>query len=194
MTELLSDIDRCRICENDLPLGPRPIVRASRSARLLIIGQAPGSKVHQSGIPWDDSSGERLRDWMQLDKTAFYDQSCVAIMPMGFCYPGRAISGGDNPPRPECALKWHRQLLDMMSNIRLTLLVGTYAQARYLTAGRKKTMTDTVRVWRSFGRAMMPVPHPSWRVTSWLTKNPWFERELIPDLRQRVAAVFEPDH
>ena len=172
-----------------LPLGPRPVLKARDSARLLIIGQAPGTKVHESGIPWDDPSGDRLRDWLQVDKDTFYDEGRIAIVPMGFCYPGRAKSGGDAPPRPECAPLWHQPVLAALPNIELTMLVGTYAQAHYLGKRRQKTMTETVRSWRDYGPDILPTPHPSWRTTGWQKKNPWFEEDVLPALRERVAGL-----
>jgi uracil-DNA glycosylase len=179
----------CTICAAHLPLGPRPVFRVSASARLLIVGQAPGTKVHESGIPWNDASGERLRDWLRLDRERFYDECRVAIVPMGFCYPGTDTRGGDRPPRRECAPTWHRLLLGLMPEIRLTLLVGSYAQARYLDAARKGSLTDTVRAFRDYTPRHLPLPHPSWRNTGWLKRNAWFEAELLPYLRRRVAAV-----
>ncbi len=184
---LLAEVRACRICAEHLPLGPRPVLRMAESARLLIIGQAPGTKVHETGVPWNDPSGDRLREWLAMDRETFYDEKRIAIMPMGFCYPGRNPRGGDNPPRPECAPAWHAKLLDHLTNVRLTLLVGTYAQACYLDTRRKRTMTETVRVWPEYGPEFLPLPHPSWRTTGWLKRNPWFETELLPDLRARVA-------
>jgi len=184
---LLDEISACTICAKNLPLGPRPVVRASPTARVLIIGQAPGTRVHDSGIPWNDASGDRLRDWLQVDREVFYDQCRIAIMPMGFCYPGRAPKGGDNPPRPECAPQWHPRLLKHMMGVELTLLVGSYAQARYLGDRRQKTMTETVRSWRDYGPDIIPTPHPSWRTTGWLKKNPWFEEGVLPEIRKRTA-------
>lgn len=183
----LAEARRCRLCAAHLPLGPRPVLRAAASARLLIIGQAPGTKVHETGIPWNDASGNRLRDWLQISPEVFYDERQVAIVPMGFCYPGRDDKGGDKPPRPECAPTWHPRLLEGLPNIGLTLLVGSYAQGRYLPEARKMTMTERVAAWRDFGPERIPLPHPSWRNTAWLKRNPWFERELLPDLRARVA-------
>ena len=148
---LLDRVRSCRICEAELPLGPRPVLRAKRSARLIIIGQAPGTRVHESGVPWDDRSGERLREWLQVDGDLFYDESRIAIVPMGFCYPGLAPSGGDAPPRPECAPEWHPAILTALPKIELTLLVGSYAQAYYLGKDRRKTMTETVKNWRDYG-------------------------------------------
>lgn len=186
---LLARVRACRHCADDLPLGPRPVLRAGVTARLLIVGQAPGTRVHESGIPWNDASGERLRDWLQMTPEAFYDESRVAIVPMGFCYPGRDARGGDRPPAKACAPLWHGVLLDRLPNIRLTLLVGAYAQARYLGKAAKGTLTETVRNHRAYGPQYLPLPHPSWRNTAWLRRNPWFEAELLPDLRRRLRAL-----
>jgi len=189
LERLLSEIRACRHCEAALPLGPRPVLRAASSARLLIVGQAPGTRVHATGIPWNDPSGDRLRQWTGLDRETFYDETRVAIVPMGFCYPGRAPRGGDSPPRPECAPLWHVRILALLPALELTLLVGSYAQARYLGSHRSRTMTATVAAWRDHLPRHLAVPHPSWRNTAWLRRNPWFERELVPELRRRVAAL-----
>ena len=186
---LLAEIRACRVCEADLPLGPRPVVVANPSARILIIGQAPGTKVHESGIPWNDRSGDTLRGWLEIDKDTFYDPEKVAIVPMGFCYPGVLPRGGDAPPRPECAPLWHGRLRVELPNIKLTLLAGMYAQAEYLGKSRKKTLTATVEAWREYGPEVMPLPHPSWRSENLLRKNPWFKAELLPDLRARVREL-----
>ena len=186
---LLAEVRACRLCASNLPLGPNPVVRAAAGARILIIGQAPGTKVHESGIPWNDPSGERLRDWMAVTPETFYDQSRIAIVPMGYCYPGRLPRGGDAPPRPECAPTWHPSLLEKLPGIELTLLIGQYAQARYLSADRAKTLTETVRAFERYGPDTLPLPHPSWRNTAWMRKNPWFEADLLPVLRSRVAAA-----
>lgn len=186
---LLCDIRACQICRDHLPLGPRPIVRGFTSAKILIIGQAPGTRVHASGIPWDDKSGDRLRDWLQLTPDDFYDESRIAIMPMGFCYPGRQVKGGDLPPRPECAPKWHDELRRSFKNVELTLLVGSYAQKYYLPKKPTRTMTETVRAWRDYMPSLLPTPHPSWRAGIWLSKNPWFEEDVLPVLRSRVAKL-----
>ena len=183
----IAEVRACRVCEEHLPLGPRPVVRASTSARLLIVGQAPGTRVHETGIPWNDPSGDRLRDWLGLDRDAFYDEGRIAIMPMGFCYPGVDRNGGDKPPRRECAPLWHDRLLAQMPAVRLTLLVGMYAQQRYLGRARRRTLTETVRAWRDYLPDFLPLPHPSWRNTAWLRKNPWFEAEIVPFLRRSVA-------
>lgn len=181
----------CTICAGHLPLGPRPVFRVSPTARLLIIGQAPGTKVHETGIPWNDRSGDRLREWLALDHEAFYDETRIAIVPAGFCYPGRDPRGGDLPPRPECAPAWHARLFAHMPRIALTLLVGQYAQALYLGKTRKATLTETVAAWRAYPPDTVPLPHPSWRNTAWLKKHPWFEAELLPDLRARVSSAFD---
>ncbi|MBY6014613.1 uracil-DNA glycosylase family protein [Qipengyuania gaetbuli] len=169
-----------------MPHGVRPVASFSPSARLLIIGQAPGSKVHESGIPWDDASGDRLRDWTGLSREQMYDPAQVALVPMGFCYPGKA-SGGDKPPRPECAPQWHDRVLDVLPDDRLTLLVGTYAQARYLPDTRKLSLVERVRNYRDYLPDFLPLPHPSWRSTMFMRANPWFEAELVPALREAVA-------
>ncbi len=160
--------------------------RASVTARVLIAGQAPGTKVHATGIPWNDPSGDRLRGWLAMDRDTFYDERRIAILPMGFCYPGRLPGGGDRPPRPECAPLWRARLLALMPDIRLTLLIGTYAQADTWGAG---PMTDRVRGFRDHLPSVIPLPHPSWRTTVWERRNPWFTTDLIPTLRARVAAV-----
>jgi uracil-DNA glycosylase len=189
LDRLLGEARACRVCEADLPLGPRPVLRAGVNARLMIIGQAPGTRVHETGIPWNDPSGERLRQWLDLDRERFYDQEKIAIVPMGFCYPGREPKGGDKPPRPECAPLWHPPLRAVLKGIGLTLLVGLYAQRHYLGPRRKASLTETVRAWRDYLPEQLPLPHPSWRNTAWLKRNPWFEAELVPDLQARVAAL-----
>ena len=188
---LLAEVRACRICAAHLPLGPRPVVRASATARLLIVGQAPGTKVHETGIPWNDPSGDRLRAWLALDRDTFYDERRIAIIPAGFCYPGRFERGGDKPPRPECAPTWHGRLRALLPKIELTLLVGQYAQAFYLGARRKDSLTETVRKWRAHLPDFLPTPHPSWRSTNWLKRNPWFDDEVVPELRRRVAALLK---
>ncbi len=189
LEEVLRAARACRVCMAHLPLGPRPVLRAGSGARLLIVGQAPGTRVHETGIPWNDPSGERLRDWLAVDRATFYDEARIAIVPMGFCYPGRNPRGGDNPPRPECAPLWHGPLLAALPGIELTLLVGQYAQAHYLGKRRRATLTETVRAWADYGPGFLPLPHPSWRNTGWLKRNPWFAAELLPELRARVRAV-----
>jgi len=186
LTELLAEVRACRICADSLPLGPRPVVQADSSARILIVGQAPGLKVHETGIPFNDPSGDRLRDWLGMSRNVFYDPEKVAILPMGFCYPGRGKSG-DNPPRPECAPAWRQKLLDLLPNIELTLLVGRYAQEWHL--GKGPNLTERVRRWREVWPQQVPMPHPSPRNNLWLRRNPWFEQELLPPLRERVAWI-----
>jgi len=189
LAEILAAARACRICEAQLPLGPRPVLRAAPAARLMIIGQAPGTRVHESGVPWDDRSGERLRDWLQVSNEDFYDPARVAIVPMGFCYPGVDAKGGDKPPRPECAPQWHPPLRGALPAVELTLLVGLYAQRHYLGKRRRKTLTETVRHWHDYLPEFLPLPHPSWRNTAWLKKNPWFETDLLPELRKRVKQL-----
>jgi uracil-DNA glycosylase len=190
---LLAEIRACRACAGVLGHEPRPFVAASGSARLLIIGQAPGSKVHASGIGWDDESGDRLRDWLGVDKATFYDTTRVAQMPSGFCYPGKG-DGGDLPPRPECAPRWHGRLLAQLPRVELTLLVGMHAQRRYLTKGFAPNMTEAVRRWREAPAGLFPLPHPAWRSRLWMARNPWFAEEVLPELRARVAALVDrPD-
>lgn len=185
---LAAEIRACTRCSASLPLGPRPVVRLHGQARLLIIGQAPGTKVHASGVPWDDASGERLRAWMGVDREAFYDTRRIAIMPMGFCYPGRG-RGGDLPPRPECAPLWHERVLALLPRVQLTLLIGQYAQARYLGGGQ--SLEDRVRNYREpLSRGLLPLPHPSPRNTLWLRRRPWFEAEVVPALRTELAKLF----
>jgi uracil-DNA glycosylase len=189
LDELLGEVRKCRVCAADLPLGPRPVLRASPSARLLIVGQAPGTKVHESGVPWNDPSGERLRDWMAIERDVFYDEARVAIVPMGFCYPGRDKNGGDKPPRPECAPLWHARLLETLPELNLTLLVGAYAQRHYLRKRAGRTVKGTVAAWRETLPHYFPLPHPSWRTRAWARRNPWFETEVVPELRRRVESL-----
>ena len=189
LTRILREVRSCQHCVAHLPLGPRPIVQLSSTARLLIVGQAPGSKVHRSGIPWNDVSGDRLREWLMLERSDFYDPSKVAILPMGFCYPGAGKNGGDNPPRPECAPLWHGRLLKHLPDAQLTLLLGQYAQKYYLAADRKHSMTETVRAYSEYAPRFFPLPHPSWRSLIWMQKNHWFEQAVIPSLRKAVRRV-----
>ena len=185
MKNLLQEISQCEVCKAHLSLGPRPVLTAHPNSKIIIIGQAPGSVVHKSGIPWDDKSGNNLRNWMQVDKSTFYNPEKIALIPMGFCYPGTGKSG-DLPPRPECAPQWHEAMINMMPNIQLTLLFGQYAQAYYLGKGRKKNLTETVKNWRIYLPKYLPLPHPSPRNQIWIRKNPWFEVEVLPVLRERV--------
>ncbi|GAB5349608.1 uracil-DNA glycosylase family protein [Alteriqipengyuania sp. 357] len=186
-TDLHREIAACRVCETALGFTPRPVAQFSATGRILIVGQAPGSKVHASGIPWDDASGARLCEWSGLTRDQLHDPALVAIVPMGFCYPGKA-SGGDKPPRPECAPLWHERVLATLPDDRLTLLVGTYAQKRYLPATKGERMADRIANWRDFGDTI-PLPHPSWRSTMFMRKHPWFEAEMLPEVRKRVRAM-----
>ena len=188
LEDLLLQIRACRICEEHLALGPRPVLRASATAKLLIVGQAPGTKVHASGKPWDDQSGKRLRHWLGLEPEVFYDESSVAIVPMGFCYPGKGKSG-DLPPRPECAQHWHQALLALLPNIELTLLVGKYAQDYFLGDRAAANLTQTVANWRDYLPEYMAMPHPSPRNQFWVKHNPWFEQEAVPVLREQVKQL-----
>ncbi|HTI84984.1 MAG TPA: uracil-DNA glycosylase family protein [Alphaproteobacteria bacterium] len=189
LPQLLKNILACTHCSRSLPCGPRPVLQAHASARLRIVGQAPGRKVHETGIPWNDASGDRLRNWLGLTRDQFYDPRKVAIIPMGFCYPGKADSG-DNPPRPECAPRWHERLNARLPNVALTLLIGRYAQDYYLGARRKATLGETVQGWREYlPLGYLPLAHPSPRNQPWLAKNPWFEEELVGELRAVIQAL-----
>ena len=187
LPHLLADVRRCTVCAPFLPHGPRPVVQAAATARILIAGQAPGRRVHASGVPFDDPSGDRLRAWMGVDRSVFHDPARIAILPMGFCWPGSARSG-DLPPRPECAPLWRERLLAELPAIELTLVIGRHAQ-RWHLAGGPATVTATVARWQEWWPAVMPLPHPSPRNNRWLRTNPWFEEELLPPLRARVAEV-----
>jgi uracil-DNA glycosylase len=186
---LFAEIRGCTRCAAELPRGPRPVLRGLPSARLLIISQAPGTRVHETGLSFNDRSGDRLRQWLGIDREAFYDENRVAILPMGFCYPGRHPQGGDLPPRPECAPLWHRRALAAWPGIALTLLVGSYAIDYYLAGREKPTMTETVRAWRDYLPDYLPLPHPSWRTMVWEKRNPWFGAEVLPELRRRVDGL-----
>ena len=187
LAALLKEVRACRACEEYLPHEPNPVLRAQLKARILVVGQAPGTKVHNTGIPWNDPSGERLRTWMHVDRDTFYDESRFAIIPVGFCYPGKGKTG-DLPPRPECAPLWHGRLLALLSGIRLTLLIGRYAQEFYLQ-NQKSTLTETVQCWREYAPQYLPLPHPSPRNLNWLKQNPGFERTVLPVLQARVTAL-----
>jgi uracil-DNA glycosylase len=184
MTTLLKRVRDCTVCEPSLPHGPRPVLQLDARARILIAGQAPGRRVHETGVPFDDPSGNRLREWMGLTRETFYDPSKIAILPMGFCYPGAGKSG-DLPPRPECAPQWRSTLLERLTSLRLTLVIGQYAIAYHLND--EGGVSDVVRRWESYGPATIPLPHPSPRNTPWLKLHPWFERDLLPILRTRVV-------
>ena len=190
LATLVARIESCRNCK-DLPLGPRPVLRVSATARLVVAGQAPGTRVHETGVPFADPSGDRLREWMGIDEATFYDRSRVNIIPMGFCYPGRNARGGDLPPRPECSALWHHELFGMIASPKLILVIGQYAQAWHLGDRRGRTLTETVRNWKSYLPQYLPMPHPSPRNNMWLRRNPWFEDEVIPELRLRVAKILE---
>ena len=187
---LLSEVRACRLCAADLPLGPRPIVRASSTARILIVGQAPGRRVHESGIPWNDPSGDRLRLWLSLTREQFYDERHIAIIPMGLCFPGSGPRG-DVPPRPECAPLWHPKLQAHLPAVQLSLLIGQYAQAYYLGMCRKKNLRETVLAHAEYLPKYLPLPHPSPRNQLWLKQNSWFEDSVVPLLRERVQAALK---
>ncbi|MEM7048451.1 MAG: uracil-DNA glycosylase family protein [Acidobacteriota bacterium] len=191
LSGLLDDVSRCEICQSHLPLGPRPLLRIESAARLVIIGQAPGRLAHQSGIPWNDPSGDRLRDWLGISREEFYRHPALAIMPMGFCFPGTG-RGGDLAPRPECASTWHAALLAEMPRLETTLLIGRYAQNTYLD-GTKRSVTAAVKTWAETFPRLLPLPHPSPRNNRWLKQNPWFEIEVLPALRRKVAEMLS-DH
>ena len=188
MNELLTQISACEVCKGLLPHEPRPVMAASAESRVVIIGQAPGSKVHASGVPWDDPSGKLLRKWMGIDEETFYDPTQIAIVPMGFCYPGKGKSG-DAPPRPECAPLWHPQLLEQMTHVRLTLLIGQYAQRYYLGKRAERNLTETVRNFAAYQPALFPLPHPSPRNRFWMRKNAWFDEEAVPVLREAIRSA-----
>ena len=186
---LIESVRQCRLCEEFLPSGPRPVVQLDPRATILIAGQAPGRRVHDTGIPFDDPSGDRLREWLGVSRDTFYDASKVAILPMGFCYPGTGKSG-DLPPRPECAKAWRRELLQHLTQIRLTLVIGQYAQKWHLPRGHRN-LTDTVRAWQDYAPSVFPLPHPSPRNNIWLKKNPWFAESLLPALGQAAKAAIK---
>jgi uracil-DNA glycosylase len=184
---LIADVRACTRCAGELPLGPRPVVRGRPSARFLVISQAPGTRVHETGLSFNDRSGDRLRDWLGIDRETFYDEDRVAIMGMGFCYPGRLERGGDRPPRPDCAPLWHPRLRPYFAQVRLTLLVGSYALHYYLPARRREPISRTLVRWREFLPEYFVLPHPSWRTAAWEQENPWFGTEVLPELRRRVV-------
>ncbi|MFP3944295.1 MAG: uracil-DNA glycosylase family protein [Alphaproteobacteria bacterium] len=195
---LLKEIRACRLCAEapegaPLPHEPRPVLRAEATARLCVAGQAPGTRVHESGIPFNDPSGDRLRDWMGVDRDTFYDASRIAVVPMGFCFPGLDAKGGDRPPRRECAARWRERIFEHLDRVELTLLVGAHAQKWHLGKAAKASLTETVAAWRDYLPAYIPLPHPSWRNNAWLKKNPWFEAEVVPYLRKRVRLLTDAD-
>lgn len=187
---LVREARACTVCAAHLPHPPRPVLRVATTARLLIVGQAPGRRVHESGIPWNDPSGQRLRDWLELEPEVFYDERRVAILPIGLCYPG-TVDGADLPPRKECAPLWHPRIVPALGQVRLTLLVGSYAQAFHLADLRKAAMTDTVRAFRDYLPRFLPLPHPSWRNSGWLKRNAWFQADLLPELRRLIRATLD---
>ncbi len=188
MQKLLKEIRQCRVCSGLLPLGPNPVLSGSPKSKIVVIGQAPGKMVHDTGIPWNDKSGDSLRMWMGVDKDIFYDENCFSLMPMGFCYPGRGKSG-DLPPRPECAPLWHGQLLSQMKEVKLILLVGNYAQSFYLGNKARRTLTETVSHFEDYLPKYFPLPHPSPRNNIWQAKNPWFRETVLPVLREKVKDI-----
>ena len=190
LLQLTKQIKACNVCKAYLPLGPRPVIQVGTSAKILIVGQAPGSKVHETGIPFNDPSGDRLRLWMGIDKENFYDENKVAIVPMGFCFPGTGKSG-DLPPRPECADTWRVKLLELLPNIALIVVVGQYAQSWHLGAANKENLTETVRAWQEYWPMAIPLPHPSPRNNIWLKKNAWFEAQILPSLQKRVKVLLK---
>jgi len=190
LDSLLKEIRACTVCKEYLPLGPRPILRASQQSKVLIVGQAPGTRVHKSGIPWDDPSGDRLRQWMGVNKETFYDEKKIAIVPMGLCYPGKGKSG-DLPPRKECAELYFDRLLPLMPNIKLTLIIGQYAQAYYLKDKRKNSLTETVKAWKEYLPNFIVLPHPSPRNFGWFKKNPWFDDEVLPVLTEKIQTLLK---
>ena len=196
LSAVLDDIAACRACAGELPHTPRPVVFVRPEVRLLIAGQAPGRRVHESGLPFNDASGDRLRNWLDVTREAFYTPEKFAIVPMGFCFPGYDAHGSDLPPRRECAPLWRARVMAAMPQIELVLAIGQYAQGWHLGAARAASMTETVRDWRRHlgrneGPAVLPLPHPSWRNTGWLKRNPWFEDEVLPELRKRVKTLTE---
>ncbi len=192
LAKALAEVRACRLCARDLPLGPRPVVHLAPEARLLLLSQAPGTKVHETGMSFNDRSGDRLREWLGIDRDEFYGNKRLGIMGMGFCYPGRDDRGGDLPPMKICAPTWHPRLRPLLPKIELSLLVGQYAHVHYLGARRKATLTDTVRAWREYMPEFLPLPHPSWRNTFWLKANPWFEQDVLPELRRQVKRLLSP--
>lgn len=188
MDALLNEVRRCRLCADHLPAGPRPVLQLHPDARILIAGQAPGRRVHESGVPFDDPSGKRLRNWLGVSPKQFYDPRCFAILPMGFCYPGTGQSG-DLPPRPECAPAWRQRLLDTLPDLQLTLVIGQYAMAWHLPERSGDSLTAVAQDWQTYWPHRLPMPHPSPRNQRWLRNNPWFEEQVVPALQQRVAAL-----
>ncbi|WP_047247384.1 uracil-DNA glycosylase family protein [Maribacter thermophilus] len=192
MDELLKEIRKCTVCKDFLPYGPRPIIQASKTSKIVIIGQAPGIKVHDTGIPWNDASGKNLREWLNVSEKTFYDKAHFALIPIGFCFPGTGKSG-DLPPRPECAPLWHKQLLESMTEIRLTILIGQYAQKYYLKNLKKRTLTETVKNYETYLPEYLPLPHPSPRNNIWQKKNSWFKEDILKILQEIVKETLHKD-
>ena len=192
LEEAVAAARACTICAAELPLGPRPVLLVRPTARLLIVSQAPGTRVHETGLPFNDRSGDRLRSWLGIDRDTFYGHPGLGIMPVGLCYPGVDAKGGDKPPMKICAPTWHPRIRPLLPEVKLTLLVGSYAQAHYLDARRKASMTETIAAWRDYLPEFLPLPHPSWRNTAWLKRNPWFEGEVVPLLQRRVRDMLQP--
>jgi uracil-DNA glycosylase len=188
--QLINQVRQCNACKNYLPLGPRPIIQAHSKAKLLIIGQAPSVKVHETGIPWNDASGERLREWLGISRETFYDEKKIAILPMGFCYPGKG-KRGDLPPRKECFDLWHNKLLSNMPKLELILLLGSYAHKSYLKKDRKNSLTETVRAWKEYSPRYIPFPHPSPLNNIWLHKNTWFIENMLPSIREIIKSLLD---
>ncbi len=186
---LLREVRACRRCAAALPLGPRPVLRGRATARVLIVGQAPGTRVHATGLPWNDPSGDRLRAWLDLDRETFYDESRIAIIPVGLCYPGRNPRGGDLPPRPECAALWLPRLIPHFPRVAMTILAGGYAQRHYLGDRARTSLTETVHAWRDYAPEFIPMPHPSFRNNQWIRQNRWFERDVLPYVRGRLREL-----
>jgi len=187
LPKFLQELRSCQQCADVLPLGPRPVVQWAGKPRVVVVGQAPGTKVHESGVPWDDDSGDHLRQWLGIEREQFYDGAQLGLMPMGFCYPGKA-SGGDAPPDPRCAPTWHSRLLEYAGDEALILLVGTFAQAYYLGKAKRRSLTETVRAYEDFLPRYFPLPHPSWRSKIWMKNNPWFGQMVLPRLRAEVLS------
>ena len=192
LAEAVAAARACTICARELPLGPRPVLLVRPTSRLLIVSQAPGTRVHETGLPFNDRSGDRLRGWLGIDRDTFYGHPNLGIMPVGLCYPGVDEKGGDRPPMRVCAPTWHPRIRPLLPHVALTLLVGSYAQAFYLGPRRKASMTETIAAWRDYLPDFLPLPHPSWRNTAWLKRNAWFEREVVPDLQRRVREMLKP--
>lgn len=196
LEQLCERIAACTLCADrfaatETAHQPRPVVYPSTTARVMIAGQAPGARVHASGIPFDDPSGDRLRDWLGVDRDMFYNREKLAIVPMAFCFPGYDAKGADLPPPRLCAESWRADVLETMPQVELTLVIGQYAQAWHMGRARKRSLTETVKAWRDYGPDLLPLPHPSWRNTGWLRKNPWFETDVLPWLRERVSTLVQ---